>query len=128
MGKTYKINLDLEFAENIIYKTWWKMAPPVAAKKNGLSGKAKPVARSLKRKRATEDYEKLQKDVQALVNEYLRRGRVIANSSEGYQSSRYQEFRRSTAIKSHSKGSGSITFQDPDRYPIEGNTSRAERS
>jgi hypothetical protein len=99
---TYKIIIDFEFATDIIYNTWWKMAPPVAVEKNGSSGKAKPVARSLKRKRAMEDYEKLQKDVQALVSERLRWGRVIANFLKGHKRSRYQELCRSTAIKSHS--------------------------
>jgi hypothetical protein len=69
LGNAYKIIIDFEFAADIIYNTWWKMAPPVAVEKNGSSGKSKPIARSLKRKRAAEDYEKLQKDVQALVSE-----------------------------------------------------------
>jgi hypothetical protein len=44
------------------------MAPPAFSKKAGSSGKKKPDARSLKRKRIAEDHEKLQKDVDALVS------------------------------------------------------------
>ena len=59
--------------------------PPVAAMNNGLPGKSKIGARSLKRKRAVEDYERLQNEVEQLVCEHLRWGRMIANSSKGHQ-------------------------------------------
>jgi hypothetical protein len=41
----------------------------VSGKRSGSTVKPKPNARSLKRKKAVEDIEKLQKDVQELVSE-----------------------------------------------------------
>jgi hypothetical protein len=66
------------------------MAPPVAVKKPGLAGKGKPDVRSLKRKRVTEDYEKLQRDVQELVS-YCRNNviAVVVDPGEGPESNRY---------------------------------------
>ncbi len=49
------------------------MAPPVPMKKSGLNGKGKIEVRSLKRKRVTEDYEKLQRNVQELVSDRQRK-------------------------------------------------------
>jgi hypothetical protein len=77
------------------------MAPPVSGKRSGSTVKPKPNARSLKRKKAVEDIEKLQKDVQELVSERLWRGiaTIKANFLKGHKGNRKQEFRGSSIIE-----------------------------
>lgn len=66
------------------------MAPPVPVKKSGLKGKVKPDIRSLKRKRITEDHEKLQRNVQELVSDCLSLKFYIAtNTGKGPEDSRH---------------------------------------
>jgi hypothetical protein len=64
------------------------MAPPVPGRKVGSSGKGKSEVRSLKRKRATEDYEKLQKGVQELVSHYKPlQFYIVTNARKGLEDS-----------------------------------------
>lgn len=73
-----------------IYCFLTRMASPIPAKKLGLKGKVKPDVRSLKRKRVTEDYEKLQRNVQELVSDCLRlQFYIVTNAGKGPEDSRH---------------------------------------
>lgn len=66
------------------------MASLIPAKTSGLKEKGKPDVRSLKRKRVTEDYEKLQRNVQELVSDCLRlQFHIVTNTGKGPEDSRH---------------------------------------
>jgi hypothetical protein len=66
------------------------MAPPVPVKKSPSNGKDKPGVRSLKRKRVTEDHEKLQRNVQEFVSDFLRlKFYIVTNTGKGLKDSRH---------------------------------------
>lgn len=67
-----------------------RMAPPIPVKKSGPKGKGKPEVRPLKRKRVTEDHEKLQRNVEELVSDcLLLKFYIVINTSKGPEDTRY---------------------------------------